>query len=220
MKPSVVAVLFDLDGTLVDSAPDLAGTANDMRVARGLPPLPYESLRRHAGTGARGMLGAALGLAPGQLGFAELRAEFLHLYALRMLRTSVPCDGSAELLQALAARALPWGIVTNKALHLAQPLVKALLPLAPAVLVAGDCTPQLKPHPASLLEAARRLGVPPTACVYVGDDHRDIVAGLAAGMATLAATWGYLGPESDPRTWGADALLSHPDALLNWLDMA
>ena len=220
VKPSVVAVLFDLDGTLVDSAPDLAGTANDMRVARGLPPLPYESLRRHAGTGARGMLGAAFGLAPGQPGFADLRTEFLHLYEQRMLRTSAPFDGAAALLRTLTARALPWGIVTNKALYLAKPMAHAMLSLAPAVLVAGDCTPHVKPHPEPLLEAARRLVVPPRACVYVGDDHRDIVAGRAAGMATLAATWGYLGPESDPRTWGADALLSHPDALLNWLDMA
>ncbi len=219
MAASVKAVLFDLDGTLVDSAPDLAGTANDMRVVRGLPALPFEALRCHAGSGARGMLGAAFGLAPDAPAYAVLRDEFHAHYATRLLRLTCSFEPTARVLLALAARGTAWGIVTNKALRFAEPLVQACGLSHTAALVAGDSTPHTKPHPAPLLEAARRLGVAPADCVYVGDDERDVIAGRAAGMHTLAAAWGYLGAGQDPHTWGADAVLPDADALLQWLEV-
>ena len=221
MKPGIAAVLFDLDGTLVDSAPDLAGTANDMLLRRSREPLPYERLRLHAGSGARGMLGAAFGIKPGEDGYEAMRDEFLAHYATRMLRETTAFVHALALLAELDARRLPWGIVTNKALHLAQPMAQALglLPRA-AALIGGDSTPHTKPHPAPLLEAARRMNVMPEACIYVGDDHRDVKAGRAAGMATLAAAWGYLGPGDPPAAWGADAVIDHPAGLLHWLELA
>jgi phosphoglycolate phosphatase len=213
-RPPLGAVLFDLDGTLVDSAPDLAGTANDMRLARGRGALAYEQLRVHAGSGARGMLGAAFGLGPDDARYAMLRDEFHDRYEQRMLERTVVFDAVWAVLDRIESHGLRWGIVTNKALRFAEPLAAALglLPRA-AVLVGGDSTPHTKPHPAPLLEAARRLDLEPVACAYVGDDARDIVAGRAAGMLTLAAAWGYLGEGSDPQAWAADAVLADPREL-------
>ena len=219
MRNPLKALLFDLDGTLVDSAPDLAGTANDMRLQRGLPTLPYETLRCHAGSGARGMLGAAFALAPDAPGYPPLRDEFHALYATRLLRLTCSFEATPRVLQALAERGLVWGIVTNTAMRFAEPLVQALGLSQCAALVAGDSTPHTKPHPAPLLEAARRLGVAPADCAYVGDDERDVIAGRAAGMFTLAAAWGYLGPGQDPHAWGAHAVLPDADALLQWLEL-
>lgn len=214
-------MLFDLDGTLIDSAPDLAGTANDMLTARGLLPVPYETLRPHAGSGARGMLSAAFGSAPGHMGYELLRDEFYGRYEQRMLQLTRVFDAVGGLLDALTVRGLPWGIVTNKALRFAEPQAQALglLPRA-RVLVGGDCTPHVKPHPGSLLEAARRLSVPPGDCVYVGDDLRDMQAARAAGMAAWAAAWGYLGPQAVVAQWGADIVLAQPSELLQSLDLA
>lgn len=215
------AVLFDLDGTLVDSAPDLAGAANDLRVAQGLDPLPYERLRPMVGTGARGMVGAAFGLAPGDEGFEPLRDAFLARYAERLLQATRVFDAVEPMLVALEAAGLRWGIVTNKAMRYAEPVVRGLaLQTRAAALIAGDTTPYSKPHPEPLFEAARRLALAPGDCVYVGDDHRDIVAGRAAGMRTLAAAWGYLGCGEPIEAWGADAVLEEPSELLNWLDLA
>ena len=214
-------MLFDLDGTLIDSAPDLAGAANDLRAAHGLASLPYAQLRPMVGSGARGMVGAAFGVAPGDDRFEALRDEFLQRYEARMLSATTIFDTMAPVLQALAVARLPWGIVTNKAARFAEPVVRGLgLHTSSAVLVCGDTTPHAKPHPAPLLEAARRLGVGAEACVYVGDDHRDVVAGRAAGMATLAAAWGYLGQGEVIDAWGADAVLPNPSALLQWLELA
>lgn len=219
-RAAIDAVLFDLDGTLVDSAPDLAGTVNDMRAARGLPPLRHELLRPHAGSGARGMLGAGLGVAPGDAGYAALRDEFHDRYEKRMLRLTAVFDAVHALLDELDSHGLPWGIVTNKALRFAEPMSRALglLPRA-AVLVGGDSTPHTKPHPAPLLEAARRLQRAPQRCLYVGDDARDVAAGRAAGMAALAAAWGYLGPGLPVQHWGADRVLAAPGELLQFLEL-
>lgn len=213
------AVLFDLDGTLIDSAPDLAGAANDLRAEHGLPPLPYERLRPMVGSGARGMVGVAFGRSPGDEGFDALRTAFLARYETRMLQLTRVFDDMQPVLAALEAAAVPWGIVTNKHRRFAAPVV-AGLGLKAAALVCGDTTPHAKPHPAPLLEGARLLGQAPASCIYVGDDLRDIQAGRAAGMPVLAAAWGYLGDGEGVEAWGADAVLGAPSALLNWLQLA
>lgn len=218
---SVQAVLFDLDGTLIDSAPDLAGAANRLRAAHGLAPLPFDQLRPLVGAGARGMVGAAMGVSPDDPRFVPLRDEFLALYEAHMLDRTQVFAGMPSVLAALEAARVPWGIVTNKAERFALPVVAGLgLCSRAAVLVCGDTTPHAKPHPAPLLEAARRLGVEATACVYVGDDLRDVQAGKAAGMATVAAAWGYLGLGEPVAAWQADVVIELPSQLLNWLDPA
>jgi phosphoglycolate phosphatase len=217
----VDAVLFDLDGTLVDSAPDLAGAANDLRLEHGLDALPFELLRPMVGAGARGMVGVAFGVQPGEAGYEGLRDAFLLRYEQRMLQETVVFAAVEPLLRQLDDVAMRWGIVTNKAMRFAQPLVEGLaLQRRAAALIGGDSTPHAKPHPEPLLEAARRIGVAPARCVYVGDDLRDVQAGRAAGMATLAAAWGYLGQGEAPQHWGADAVINDPAALLQWLELA
>jgi phosphoglycolate phosphatase len=214
-------LLFDLDGTLVDSAPDLAGAANDLRAAHGLPPLPYSALRPMVGSGARGMVGVAFGVAPGDDRFDGLKDAFLARYAERLLHETRVFAAMQPVLEALDAADLPWGIVTNKAMRFTAPLVDGLgLAQRARVVIAGDTTPHAKPHPAPLLEAARRIGVAAGACTYVGDDLRDMQAGRAAGMATLAAAWGYLGQGEPVEAWGADRVLSSPTDLLQWLKVA
>ncbi|HSB25440.1 MAG TPA: HAD-IA family hydrolase [Burkholderiaceae bacterium] len=215
------AVLFDLDGTLIDSAPDLAGAANDLRGEKGLPPLPYDALRPMVGAGARGMVGAAFGVKPGDAQFEALRDAFLARYAQRLLEATQMFEAMQPVLQALEGAGLRWGIVTNKAARFTEPIVEGLaLRDRVAALVCGDTTAHSKPHPAPLLEAARQLELPAARCAYVGDDLRDVVAGRAAGMATLVASWGYLGDGPPVHEWGADAILGTPGDLLNWLRVA
>jgi N-acetyl-D-muramate 6-phosphate phosphatase len=221
VKAGCAAVLFDLDGTLIDSAPDLAGAANDMRVARGLAPLPMAQLRPMVGAGARGMVGRAFGVAPGDDSFESLRDDFLSGYEARMARETRVFDAMQPVLDRLQAGGLPWGIVTNKASRFSEPLVAALgLHLRAATLVCGDTTPHAKPHPAPLLEAARRMGVAAADCIYVGDDLRDVQAGRAAGMATVAVAWGYLGEGEAIEAWGADHVIESPGQLLSLLGLA
>ncbi|MBI5259993.1 MAG: phosphoglycolate phosphatase [Burkholderiales bacterium] len=220
MRARCDVVLFDLDGTLIDSAPDLAGAANDLRLAEGMPPLPFAQLRPMVGAGARGMIGAAFGVQPGDPRFDALRDAFLARYADRLLQSTRVFESMEPVLQALASAGLPWGIVTNKAMRFAQPVIEGLgLAVRAAVVIAGDTTPHAKPHPAPLLEAARRLSVAAAHCVYVGDDLRDVQAGRAAGMPTLAAGWGYLGAGDAIEHWGADLVLQSPGELLKWLDL-
>jgi phosphoglycolate phosphatase len=220
-RPEVDAVLFDLDGTLVDSAPDLAGAVNELRSARGLVELPFERLRPMVGSGARGMLGAGFGIGPDDSRFAALRDEFLLRYERRLLRHTVVFEDMTSVLSALSAAGLPWGIVTNKAARFSKPLAAGLAALQRcAVLVSGDTTPHSKPHPAPLLEAARQLGVQAQRCVYVGDDLRDVQAARAAGMSAVVAAWGYLGQDAAITTWQADAVIQSPRELLIWMGMA
>ena len=221
MFSDVAAVLFDLDGTLIDSAPDLGAAANQMRAARGMPALPLESYRPMAGAGARGMLGIAFGIGVDDPSFVDLREEFFTNYAACMTQRTVAFDGVAQLIADLELRSLPWGIVTNKSSRFTDPLTLAMPLFAGArAVVSGDTTPHAKPHPEPLFEAARRLGVAPTQCVYVGDDERDVAAGLAAGMKTVAATYGYLGNKTEIQGWGAHAEINSPLALLQLLASA
>lgn len=214
-------VLFDLDGTLVDSAPDLAAAANEMRAARGLDAMAYELLRPMVGSGARGMVGVALQVAPGDADYEALKHEFLDRYEARLLDQTRAFAGVESLLASLSHAGLSWGVVTNKAERFALPLTAALgLNTGAVAVIGGDTTLHTKPHPAPLLEAARRAGIEPEHCIYVGDDERDIVAGRAAGMQTVAAAWGYLGKGQPIEAWGADIVLSSPAELLQALGLA
>ncbi len=207
--PAPKAVLFDLDGTLADTAPDLAAAVNKLRTDRGLPPSSFDLLRPVASAGARGLIGVAFGVTPADAGFDALRTEFLANYAARIAERTTLFDGVAALLQTIEKRGLRWGVVTNKPARYTD----ALLPLIglehAACSVSGDTTAHPKPHPEPLFEACRRMGLAAQDCWYVGDDLRDIQAGKAAGMPTVAAAWGYCG-HSEPLSWNADRIARDP----------
>lgn len=214
----VQAVLFDLDGTLIDSAPDLGAAADKMRTDRGLLSLPLSRYRPMAGAGARGMIGVAFGLTPEPANFVALREEFFANYERCMTQSTYVFEGVPELIAQLVSRELPWGVVTNKSARFTNPLTRAMPLFASArTVISGDSTPNAKPHPGPLLEAAKQLSVEPSRCLYVGDDERDIVAGLAAGMGTVAATYGYRDQNVDPSQWGAHAMINSPAGLLQFL---
>ncbi|GAA6140577.1 HAD-IA family hydrolase [Hydrogenophaga sp. 5NK40-0174] len=214
------AVLFDLDGTLIDSAPDLAAAAERMRLRRGLPPMSLERYRPWAGAGARGMLRVGFELSPEDEGFLALREEFFEEYQQGLLDQTSPFDGVPDLIAQLVSAGIPWGVVTNKAERFTHPLLAGLPLFATAgAVVCGDTTPHPKPHPEPLYEAARRVGASPERCVYVGDDERDVVAGNAAGMTTLVANYGYLGAHKHPHEWGGDAIADSPEQVLKWLQL-
>lgn len=214
------AVLFDLDGTVLDTAPDMGAALNRLLADHGRAPLPPPLIRPHVSSGTRGMLWVGFGIGPDHADWPGLRDDYLALYAANLCRDTVPFAGIEALLSALAGRGIPWGIVTNKPAWLTDPLLAALpFSVPPACVVSGDTAPRPKPYPDPLLYAAGLLGQAPAACWYVGDHARDIVAGRAAGMATLAACYGYLGTESPPQDWGADALIDYPLALLELIDV-
>lgn len=213
LLPTPRAILFDLDGTLADTAPDLAGAVNHLRILRGLRPTPYDKLRPFASAGARGLIGASFGLKPGDAPYEELRIAFLEQYEMAIAKETVLFEGVTEMLIGLKQDGLQWGIVTNKAARLTDKLVPLIGLEHAGCVISGDTTAHPKPHPEPLLEAARRIGIPPAQCWYVGDDLRDIQAGKAAGMATIAAAWGYCG-EAGPIEWGADVQLESPLKLL------
>lgn len=214
--PAPRAILFDLDGTLADTAPDLAAAVNRLRTDRGLAPTPYPVLRPTASAGARGMIGAAFGLTPGDDGYEELRAQWFDYYQNAMAVHSTLFGGVHELLVGIADAGLSWGIVTNKPARFTDPLIPQIGLAHAGCVISGDTTAHAKPHPAPLLEGARRLGTAPQDCWYVGDDLRDIEAGHAAGMVTVACAWGYCGA-IEPASWGADYLLDTPTDLLELL---
>ena len=213
------AVLFDLDGTLADTAPDLAAAVNKLRTDRGMVPAPYETLRPLASHGARGLIGAAFGIAPGHAEYEPLRLAFLDNYTSAIADKSVLFDDVEILLSQLRAKGVNWGVVTNKAARLTDLLIPLIGLGHAACVISGDTTPHPKPHPAPLLEAARRIGLNAADCWYVGDDLRDMQAAKAAGMFSIAAAWGYCG-ESGPTTWEADCIMDSPLGILDMISQS
>jgi len=208
-------VLFDLDGTLADTAPDLAGAVNRMRSARGIAPLPIAELRPLASHGARGLVGRAFGVAPEDPGYEDLKQEFFREYESALCVQSALFPSIAETLAEFDTAGVLWGIVTNKIARFTQPLVRALgLADRAACIVSGDTTPYPKPHPAPLLYALDVTGVAANAALYVGDDRRDVEAGRAAGMRTVVAGYGYLGNGAPCESWGADHIIGAPPELI------
>ena len=211
----IKAVLFDLDGTLADTAPDLTYALNTLRSARRMPPLSLEATRPVASHGARGLLGVGFGIGPSDPEYDSLRNEFLTLYEANLCRATRLFPGMATLLSALEKRRLPWGVVTNKVERFTLPLLDALnLTARAACIIGGDTTLHTKPHPAPLLAASRTIDVEPQACIYIGDDRRDVEAGHGAGMRVAVAGWGYLNG-NDSESWDADWILGHPEELLD-----
>lgn len=211
------AVLFDLDGTFADTAPDLGRAVNAMRAARGLPPVPLADTRRVTSLGARGLLGVGFGIGPEHADYLAMRDEFLRIYENNLCCDTVLFPGMAELITRLEQLKITWGIVTNKAERFAIPLMQQLgYATRAACIIGGDTTGHMKPHPAPLLAAATAIQIAPKSCVYVGDDERDIQAGRAAGMRTVAVRFGYLNGSS-PDHWGADVIVAAPAEIENIL---
>ena len=208
-------VFFDLDGTLADTAPDLVAATNKLLLARNLDPKPYEFLRPYASAGARGLLEGAFGIGTDHPDFIGLRDEFFFNYENALLVDSKLFDDIDHLLDQMDQAKLPWGIVTNKSQRFTNPLVELMgLNQRSISTVSGDTTPHSKPHPEPILHAAKLANIDPTKSLYVGDDIRDVIAGKAAGMKTVAAAYGYCGCKEAPQDWGADYLIHTPLELL------
>ena len=208
-------VFFDLDGTLADTAPDLVAATNQLLSARNLPLKPYEQLRPCASAGARGLIGGAFGIDTKHPDFIALRDEFFANYEKALFVHSKLFEGMEHLLNQLESAQLPWGIVTNKSERFTNPLVDLMgLSKRSISTVSGDTTPHSKPHPEPILHAARIANLDPNKSLYVGDDIRDVIAGKAAGMKTVAAAYGYCGCEEPPEAWGADFIIQTPQELL------
>lgn len=215
---NIRAVLFDLDGTLVDTAPDLGYALNLQRARHGLPPLADDIIRPQASHGARGLLQAGFDLLPDNPRFAHMRDEFLQLYAANICRHSQPFPGILDLLAELESRQIKWGVVTNKPACFTEPLMSILdLAERAACIISGDTCPHPKPHPAPMLAAADLCNAAPAQCLYLGDAERDIQAANAAAMPALVAAWGYLDATDAPHTWGAHAQIRHPIETLDFL---
>ena len=215
----IQAVLFDLDGTLADTAQDLAGALNRLRAEHRMAPLPPELTRPHTSGGARGLLKVGFDLDPVDERYLPLRDRFLDFYEQALCVHTQLYAGMAELLGELERRTIAWGIVTNKPRRFTDPLVRELrLHTRAACVVSGDTTSKPKPAPDPLLHAAQVIRIAPAACLYVGDDLRDVQGARAAGMPVVAAGWGYLGVDCDPLSWDADAVLAHPAQILGFLD--
>jgi 2-phosphoglycolate phosphatase len=215
---AVDAVLFDLDGTLADTAPDLAAALNAVRAMRGMQPMPLSELRPWASHGARGMLGAGMDITPDAADYGTMRDAFLGFYAGSLCVGTTLFATVDAVLDEIEARGMRWGIVTNKATRFTLPLLDALgLAQRARAVVCGDTTPHAKPHPAPLLAAADALGTPAARCVYVGDAERDVTAGVAAGMRTIVARYGYITPDEAPDAWPADGIIDSPQELIDWL---
>lgn len=212
-------VLFDLDGTLADTGPDLAGTLNLLLSEEGREPLPYEMIRPLVSHGGLTMINNCLGIPVDSTEMRRLHGRFLEIYQSRLAEETDLFPGMDEVLASIEAMALPWGIVTNKPGFLTTPLISALrLDHRTACVVSGDTLEYSKPHPAPLLHACQVAGRAPSRSLYIGDARRDIEAGLNAGMYTLVALYGYLGAEDRPETWGAAGMIQNPAGVLTWLE--
>lgn len=220
MTSKLKTVLFDLDGTLADTAPDLARVLNELLVEDGRAPLPFAIIRPQVSHGSPGLLKLGFDITPESADYPRLRTRLLKLYADNVCRDTTLFTGMEAVLDGLVARGLNWGIVTNKPAAFTDKLVRELrLRHPPASVISGDTTQNRKPHPEPMWLACRQAGSEPAQCVYVGDAERDIHAGRAAGMHTLVALFGYIDAEQDePDSWGADALLHAPGEILDWLD--
>lgn len=215
------AVLFDMDGTLLDTAPDFIAVCQAMRAARNLPALDEKLIRDQISGGARAMVAATFAMDSEAEGFEALRLEFLDRYLAHCAVLSRPFDGMPELLADIEQAKLIWGVATNKPLRFAEPIMQQLgLAERSAVLVCPDHVSRSKPDPEMLLLACQKIGVEPGEVLFVGDDARDIEAGRAAGCKTAAVTFGYIHPDDNPRHWGADVVVEHPLELRGVLDRA
>lgn len=215
------AVLFDMDGTLLDTAPDFVAVIQAMRAARDLPPVPEKTVRDVVSGGARAMVSCAFEIDPASDEFESLRLEFLDRYQDACAVHSALYDGMAEVLADIEAAGLKWGVVTNKPVRFAEPIMQQLnLAQRSAILVCPDHVARSKPDPEPMVLACKQLNVSPEATLFIGDDQRDVESGRAAGSRTVAVTYGYIHPEDNPRSWGADAVIDHPSELRALLDRA
>ena len=211
------AVLFDLDGTLADTAPDLGGALNRLLLERGREPLPMEKLRPHVSSGARGLIGASLGITPADASYTDLQQRFLAIYRDALCVDTCLFSGMAEHLEELDAKGIPWGVVTNKSQRFAIPLMEGLaLRQRSVCIVCGDSAQRAKPHADPMHLASAVIGIAASGCIYVGDDERDVISGRAAGMKTVVAGWGYLGDGRPPAEWGADGIAEAPQDILGF----
>lgn len=211
-------ILFDLDGTFADTAPDLAAALNHVRGLHQLPPLPLETIRPQASHGARGLLGLGFGITPEDPRFEALRGEFLDYYDSHICVHTHPFAGMTELVDELERRGMPWGIVTNKPHRFTVPLMQALgYAQRAACLVSGDTCEHAKPHPLPLLHAAAVMQLAPAECIYLGDDLRDMQAAQAAGMPGIVARYGYIGSPQETAGWPAQGAVDSPPQLLQYL---
>ncbi|MFW5449986.1 MAG: HAD family hydrolase [Methylophagaceae bacterium] len=212
------AILFDLDGTLVDTAPDLAFALNSLLQQQGLKALPYDTIRPVASHGSAGLLGLGFGITTEHPDYLSLQQRFLQLYQDNIARETALFDGMEEVLTSLEQTNITWGVVTNKPAFLTEPLMDALeLTDRAACIVSADTTPYTKPHPAPMLHACELIQHSPENCLYIGDAARDIEAGKNANMKTVAALYGYLGEQDHPENWQADASINHPRDILQWI---
>ncbi|KTG16123.1 MULTISPECIES: HAD-IA family hydrolase [unclassified Guyparkeria] len=216
MLPAPQAILFDLDGTLLDTAPDMAAALNRLRAEQGRGPMPFDDIRPHVSNGARGLLGIGLEITPEAADYARLRQRFLDLYAADLAVHTCLFPGLEALVESLEGRDMPWGVVTNKPGGLTHRLLDAL-ELVPAVVVCGDELKRAKPHPDPLLFAAGKLRLAPKDIWYIGDHERDIIAGNAARMPTIAGRWGYLDGERPIEDWGATMVIDRPEDIAGLL---
>jgi phosphoglycolate phosphatase len=213
------AVLFDLDGTFADTAPDLHFALDQVLLSQGRQPLTYEQMRPTVSHGSNAMLRLAFGQDPESEEMRPIRQEFLNIYESNIARKTRLFAGMEGLIDTLDSRLIPWGIVTNKPSWLTDPLMAALgLRERAACIVSGDTTSHAKPHPEPILHACRTIGAEPIHSIYIGDAQRDIEAGRRAGTKTLIALFGYLSDEDNPEEWSADGEISHPLEILEWLE--